>query len=385
MWPRAAFVRLHGTGKPRGRPAIVSGEPVLRLALCGLAVVAALCGAVALAGTERYDYDALGRLVRVIDEQGRVTEYVYDPAGNILRVIVSGAGSALPPGVTSVSPGSIRRGETRSIVITGTGLTGAHLSTTDPALDISALQTSATRITFDLTVLPTAALGPHLFSLSNAGGSASVQVALNPLLPMLGMSPLPIALASNSLPRNFLVTLSNADNIGHVVSVASADPAIATVSPSSITFLAGQTQAVVSIVPHAMGTTTIDLASAALAATSIHAGVGPVPLGEAVSVTRPLSVYLPAPTSGAPAGNAMSVTRAVSVHLPAVIPGAPAGNAMSVTRAVSVHLPAPTSGAPAGNTMSVTRAVSVHLPAVVPGVPAGNAMAVTQPISVSMP
>jgi YD repeat-containing protein len=358
---------------------------VLRLALCGLAVVLAMSGGAALAGTERYDYDALGRLVRAIDEQGRVTEYVYDPAGNILRVIVSGAGSALAPAVTSISPGSIRRGETRSFVVTGTGLTGARLSTTDPALEITALQTSATQITFDLTVLSSAPLGAHVFPLANAVGSASVQVSVNPVLPVLGLSPQPVALVLGGAPRNFTVTLSSADNIDHVVSVASADPAVVTVSPPSITFIAGQTEAVISIAPQSLGNTTIDLTAATLAAASFQAGVGPVLVGEAVTVTRPVSVHLRAPTAGAPSGNAMSVARAVSVHLPAATPGAPSGNAMSVAQPVSVHLPAVTPGAPAGNAMSVAQPVSVHLPAVTPGAPAGNAMSVTQPVSVSMP
>jgi len=65
-----------------------------------VAVLATLFAGPVQAGEERYDYDALGRLVRVIDEQGRVTEYVYDAAGNILQVIVSGTGSAQPPAVT---------------------------------------------------------------------------------------------------------------------------------------------------------------------------------------------------------------------------------------------------------------------------------------------
>lgn len=334
---------------------------MLRLALCGLAVAVAICGGIALAGTERYDYDALGRLVRVIDEQGRVTEYVYDPAGNILRVVVSGPGSAQPPSIASISPGSIRRGQTRSFVITGTGLTGSQVSAAD-GLVITSLQTSATQVTFDLTVLADAALGTKNFSLSNAGGSASVQVTVNPLLPVLAVNPVPIALGTNGAPRDFTVSLSSADGIDHVVSVASADTAIATVSPLSITFVAGQTQAVITITPLALGATTIDFTATELATLSVAVGVGPTPLGETMSVSRPLSVHLRAPTAGAPAGNAMSVTGAVSVHLPAATPGAPAGNAMSATQAVSVHLPAITPGAPAGNAMSVTQPVSVSMP-----------------------
>ncbi|MGH7673051.1 MAG: hypothetical protein ACREMC_09125, partial [Gemmatimonadales bacterium] len=84
-------------------------------------------------------------------------------------------------------------------------------------------------------------------------------------------------------------------------------------------------------------------------------------------------------------GDVLTITRPLSVHLPALIPGAPAGNAMSVTQPLSVHLPALIPGAPAGNAMSAGQPLSVHLPAVIPGAPAGNAMSVTQPLSVSMP
>lgn len=123
-----------------------------------------MCGLPSFAGEERYDYDALGRLVRVIDDQGRVTEYVYAAAGNILQVTVSGAGSAQPPAVASASPTSVRRGETAAFEITGTNLTGAQVATPDPGLDISGLQTSATLITFSLTVSATAALGSHVIN-----------------------------------------------------------------------------------------------------------------------------------------------------------------------------------------------------------------------------
>jgi YD repeat-containing protein len=42
--------------------------------------------AAAHAGTERFDYDALGRLVRHMDPSGTITEYAYDAVGNILEV-----------------------------------------------------------------------------------------------------------------------------------------------------------------------------------------------------------------------------------------------------------------------------------------------------------
>jgi YD repeat-containing protein len=277
--------------------------------------------------------------VRTIDEQGRVTEYVYDPAGNLLQVNVSGAGSAQPPVVTGVSPSAIRRGETKSFVVSGTGLTGAQLSVTGPSLEISDLQTSATQIAFTLAVAADAPLGPQSFSIANAGGSASMQVSVNPLLPALHLTPQPVAIALGAAPSEFTVTLSNADNIEHVVSVASGDTAIVTVSPSSVTFSAGQTSATITLTPQGLGTTMIDFSAPGLAGISIQAGVGSPPLGQATGVTRAVSVHLRAGTPGAPAGNAMSAGRPVSVHLPAATPGAPAGNAMSASQPVSVSMP----------------------------------------------
>src|SRR5690349_13090507 len=38
------------------------------------------------AGDIRYDYDELGRLVRVTDDQGRSAVYIYGPTGNMLQI-----------------------------------------------------------------------------------------------------------------------------------------------------------------------------------------------------------------------------------------------------------------------------------------------------------
>src|SRR5262245_9426720 len=108
--------------------------------------------AAAFAGTERYDYDPVGRLVRVIDEQGRVTEYVYDAAGNILQVINSGAGSALPPSIVSINPTQIRAGSSAAATITGANFNGVTITPDHVGLDISAFARTATQLTFNLNV-----------------------------------------------------------------------------------------------------------------------------------------------------------------------------------------------------------------------------------------
>lgn len=251
------------------------------------------------AGEERYDYDALGRLVRVIDEQGRVTEYVYDAAGNIVRVVVSGAGSAQPPAVSAYSPTSLRRGETRSVEITGTGLTGAHVSVSDSALDISGLQVSATQITFSLTAGAGAALGAHSLSIANAGGSTSIQLTVNPVLPRLGMSPLPIAVPPSGTGRNFFVTLSSPDNVEHVVSLVSSNTARLTVSPASVTFAAGESEKLVTVTGHTAGNAAINLSSPALASTSVPVFVTAEFSGVTTSFAPPLQVIKEAEPGGA--------------------------------------------------------------------------------------
>ncbi|HEY4542149.1 MAG TPA: RHS repeat domain-containing protein, partial [Noviherbaspirillum sp.] len=69
----------------------------------------------AFAALERYDYDAIGRLIRVIDEKDRVTEYTYDAVGNILKVDTGGTGSALVPVISGISPSALRRGEAKTV------------------------------------------------------------------------------------------------------------------------------------------------------------------------------------------------------------------------------------------------------------------------------
>jgi YD repeat-containing protein len=263
-----------------------------------LVSVILLCGAFcAHAAQERYDYDGLGRLIRVIDEQGRVTEYVYDPAGNILQVI-AGQGGAQGPAATAISPNTIRRGETKAVQITGTGFAGAQLGAADPGLDITNLRTSATQVLFDLSASASAALGPQAITLTNAAGTASATVIVNPAQPRLGMSPLPIAVPPNGVARSFFVSLSGADNIPHTITVASASPAIATVSPASITIAAGQTEAIVSIAGVAAGTTAINLTSATLPGTSVPVFVTAEFSGLTTSFAPPLGVTVQGAAAG---------------------------------------------------------------------------------------
>lgn len=237
---------------------------------CALFVVCFLFPAILVtshAGEERFDYDPLGRLIRAVDEQGRVTEYVYDPAGNLLQVIT--AGTAAPPTITAITPENLRRGESRQFIVTGSGLTGVRINLPDPGLSLSNVQPGSTEIRFTLTASSTAVLGPQPINFSSAAGSTDAAVTVNPVLPTVTVVPAPLAVPPDETPRQFTIRLSSADNLDHVINLSTANTAVATVSPASLTIPAGQTEAQASITGHTGGQTPMTLASTTLGNTLV--------------------------------------------------------------------------------------------------------------------
>lgn len=220
------------------------------------------CASVTYAAEERYDYDALGRLIRVIDEQGRVTEFVYDASGNITQVTGTGAGSAQAPVVTSVAPASVRRNRARILQVTGTGFQGVRLSLSDPALDISNVSVSPTSITFTLTVPPTAALGNQTITFANAAGSAQATISVLSA-PTYLITPNPLVLPPDNIARQFGIEAIDADSEVISITASIMNPSIARVGTAAISFAPGQTRAVGTITGLAAGTTLLSLASPA--------------------------------------------------------------------------------------------------------------------------
>lgn len=73
--------------------------------LAGFLFLLGLAGliTVASAGTEKYDYDPLGRLIPFTNPLGLATRYSYDGVGNVLGV--QGGLQPQSPVIGSVSPG----------------------------------------------------------------------------------------------------------------------------------------------------------------------------------------------------------------------------------------------------------------------------------------
>lgn len=217
------------------------------------------------AGEERFDYDPLGRLIRVIDEQNRVTEYVYDPAGNLLQVITNG--TVTPPAVSSISPDTLRRGESKQVVVTGSALTGVRVSTADPGLSITDTSVSPTQISFTLAASEVAVLGPQPITFANAAGATTAAVVVNPTLPKVNVAPAPLAIPPDGTSRQFAIRLTNADNIDHSFALSVSDATVISVSPANVTIPAGQTEVKANLSGLKGGLATITLTSVTLGVT----------------------------------------------------------------------------------------------------------------------
>jgi YD repeat-containing protein len=244
--------------------------------------------------SDRYDYDASGRLIRWVDDAGQATEYAYDAAGNLLRVQVAPHPVALS--LSSVAPAAVRRGVTGNVLLTGTALAGARLSIPDSRLSISGFAATADAVTFRLDVDSMAELGPHGFVLENALGQVRFSIRVDPALPRVSITPLPLALPPDGVERGFSVTLSNADSIDHSVALAIADATVASVNPTTLTVPAGQTQATARITGYRTGITALSLSAEGLAGASVPVFVAGDFVGANTSTSPLLGVMLPTET-----------------------------------------------------------------------------------------
>jgi YD repeat-containing protein len=127
------------------------------------AVAILSCGVLLLLATSagadiRYLYDELGRLVRVIREDGEAASYHYDAVGNILR-ITRASGVAQTTSVTSTSTSILAQGSTVSVTLSGSNLVGATLFTAVAGLTLQDIHTDFDQITLTFVVAPDAQLG----------------------------------------------------------------------------------------------------------------------------------------------------------------------------------------------------------------------------------
>ena len=144
-------------------------------------VLALLCGLVGSAAGATYGYDPLGRLVSVIDDSGKQTLYVYDPAGN--RTTVSTTAT-----VTKVVPSAVDDSYTYNYG-SGTFVFNPRLNDSDPSgltivgvspPQFGAVTFTGTSVTYIAPTSHVAANDGFAYTVQNAAGmTASAVIRIN--------------------------------------------------------------------------------------------------------------------------------------------------------------------------------------------------------------
>jgi YVTN family beta-propeller protein/YD repeat-containing protein len=115
----------------------------------------------------------LGRLVRVIREDGEAASYHYDAVGNILQ-ITRESGVAQTTTVTSQSATSGSRQTSVTVTLTGTNLIGAGIVSSVPGISVQSIQTSFDGITVTLAIAGDAPLGAAQLDIRGGLGTVAL-------------------------------------------------------------------------------------------------------------------------------------------------------------------------------------------------------------------
>lgn len=274
--------------------------------VASLAIAVLLIARAAVAATVLYVYDDLGRLIAEIDAAGATTRYTYDAAGNLLSVTRDSSTQFRVDGFTPVSG---KTGD--SVTIFGAGFIA------DPAQNAVSFNGTPSTIALAtanslVAIVPAGATsGP--IAVSNANGSAVTAQAFSVIAPPVITAVTPSSVSRGATTRADI----QGSQLASAREVSFSEPGISA-----------------RIVSHASDQRlTIDVTVAGTVATgsypfSVTNFGGTTPSGS-VTVTVSTAVL----------GDALSLSRPISVHLQAAEPGAPAGNRMSAGRAVSVSKP----------------------------------------------
>jgi len=325
---------------------------VLRVALCGLAVVLGMCVGIAHAASVQYVYDELGRLVAEVDAAGEVTVYSYDAAGNLVSV---SRDSTEQIALIAFSPSRAKVGD--EVTLYGFGFIPDPAQNTVSFNGVAATITSATANAIVAVVPAGSATG--LITVTNTNGTAVSAQAFTLAVPPTITSVTPAEVSRGGTTR-IDITGSQLETV-RAVSFEQAGFAASIIAGATDT-LASINLSVAGSVPLGSYGFSVTSDSGTTASGAVTITVSTALLGDVTTTTRPFSVHVPAAATG-------------------VLPG----NAIRSTQALSVHLPTNFAGVLPGSTVVASQPFSVHLPTAVTGVLPGNAINPSQPLSVSMP
>jgi YD repeat-containing protein len=300
-----------------------------------------------------YVYDEIGRLVRVIDADGKVATWTYDVVGNLLKIERTTVDQA-QPSLSGITPNISSAPSKRAITLSGANLLGGIVTTDNPGILVSGTHATNGAITTTFTIAAAARQGPTLVTVNTEFGTASIPFTINPPASNPTLSPNLVELESKGKTTLLTVGLTAPVSFPTLVSLLSSDTSVATVTPTLVTIPANETSTTVTLTSRNAGFVfiTADTGSGTTARADVI--VAALPTGPILAVGSLVSVGLPpAPPSAA----SPIVAALVSVALP---PAPPTTASPLVSALVSVALPAPL---PDAASPLVTPAVSVALPA----------------------
>jgi len=197
------------------------------------------------------------------------TGFQYDESGNLISI--ESELSNQPPQITSITPSSIRIGPAVAVSVIGTDLRSATITPDSSNILIQNVTSTATTVDFNVVATNATTLGSHQLTFSTPLGETTASVTIEPRLPVLFVSPSPLAASVNSGANTLDIRLSSADIVDHVINFSISSTTVATVSPASVTIPAGSTTASVAVAvqPLSIGNTGVLISSSTLQNTSI--------------------------------------------------------------------------------------------------------------------
>jgi YD repeat-containing protein len=284
----------------------------------------------------QYIYDALGRLIGVVDPSGNTATYTYDAVGNVLSIAQYSSSTV---SILTFSPGGGLVGTT--VAIQGTGFSATPSLNTVTFNSIAASVTSATTTQLVVTV-PTGATTGTIGVTAPGGSAASAQAftvgaspapTITSLTPTIGATGTSVTLSGTNFQTN---ALNDRISFNSVDTVTLASPTTTSVSTTVPTVAASGHLTVAT--PFGTATSSADFffPPAPYMASDV-AATGRVSLGSAISVPFTAATQIGLVVFDATAGHRVSVEivpgpiSAVTLYGPNGAPLATGGGAIFPT------------------------------------------------------
>lgn len=230
-----------------------------------------------LAGLEQLRFDPpipeAAVLPGTTDGSAGVTFKIPDsyPVGSVSVSAVTNAGdislpnafsvtAMLAPRIVGITPKSVARNAETVVLLNGSSLSTATVSSTTPGLQIIGPSATHTSLSFRVKVDAQVAPAVYPFTLANAAGQAAFTLEVIPELappPPFSVIPTLVTLAPDSVYRSVLFSAAQSAAEDRSYTVVLEDPTVARLRSASFTLPAGQLAVPISVAGLKVGTTVL--------------------------------------------------------------------------------------------------------------------------------